>query len=265
MSRKIILAYWVFVVFLFSCNGIDVERNATSVSPPVEQDLDSLYRYYFAERPNDYASEAIIERGKIYPRDAAPSDSSFLVFRGQLLEVLQQKDLIALLPMLDLQIDCGSDCTGRAAFARLWELDDPARIPDSPFWEASLAVLQAGGAFDQEGRFLAPYVFAQWPAAYDPARYALVGGGMVRMRAEPGLSTPIVTNLSHTIVEVLNSSGPEATIGGVTYPWWQVTTLDGKTGYVWGGFMRSPQGPRAGFTTAAGSWKMTFFWPGELR
>jgi len=262
--KYIMLQYWVLTLIIFSCEGVNV---ANKSKVPVEVttealDLDSLYRYYFAERPNDYSTEAIIERGKIYPRDAAPLDSSFLVFRGQLLEVLRQKDLIALLPLLDLQIDCGTAGTGRSAFARLWGLDDPDGMADSPFWEALAAVLQEGGSFDRQGRFLAPYVFAQWPDSYTTAEYALVDGGMVRMRAEPRLGAPIVTNLSHAIVQVVDPSGPQETIGGATYPWWQITTLDGRNGYVWGQFMRSPEDPRAGFALKDGQWKMIFFLPG---
>lgn len=259
--------FYLFLLFLtgLACGKQDKEQVNTEISQQVSAaHRDSLYQHYLAEKPNDYPTDAILERGKLYPEDQAPLDSSFLIYRGQLLDAVRKKDLIALLPLVDQNIKCSfGGCQGKAGFAEMWDLDDPAKIKDSPLWSELEAVLTEGGAFDRQGRFTAPYIFANWPESYDAFEYAVIAGRMVRMRAEPRLGTSIVTNLTYDILKLVNTNGPEETIGGETHRWIQLETLDGKPGHVWGKFVASSVDFRAGFEQKEGSWKMTFFLAGD--
>jgi hypothetical protein len=265
MKTKNLLFLLLMLAALLSCGQketgqADTEADAISTLA----NRDSLYQHYFAEKPNEYPTKAVLEKGKLYPEDQAVLDSSFLIYRGQLLDAIQNKDLIALLPLLDQNIKCSfGDCQGKAGFAEMWHLDTPDKGKASPLWAELESVLIEGGSFNGERRFTAPYIFTNWPESYDAFEYAVIAGRMVRMRAEPRLGASIVTNLTYDIVKVVNTNGPDETIDGETHRWIQLETLDGKAGHVWGKFVASPIDFRAGFEQRDGRWKMIFFLAGD--
>lgn len=265
MKTKTLLYLCVLLTATLACRNNNTDQpDAKNSTVLTAEDRDSLYQYYLNKKPNDYPTDAILEKGKLYPEDAAPLDSSFLIYRGRLLEAVQNKDLIALLSMLDQNIKCSfGDCTGKAGFAQLWELDNPDQIGQSPLWQEMEKVLVEGGSFDDSGHFAAPYIYANWAETYDAYEYGVIAGRMVRMRAEPRLGTGIVKNLTHDVVKIVDRDGPDETINGETHPWVELQTLDDKNGHVWGKFVASSIDFRAGFQKKAGDWKMTFFLAGD--
>lgn len=244
--------------------GDNSSSETLSAAQNFEENKDSLYQYYLSQPPNDFPTKAVFEKGKLYPEDGASLDTSFFIYRGQMLEAVGKKDFLALLPMLDKNIKCSfGTCEGKAGFAELWQLDNPEKVAASELWPILERVLTNGGAFDQENRFVAPYIFSNWSESYDAFEYGLIAGGGVRMRASPDLGSKILKNLSHDIVKILDTQGPDETIGGETFPWIQVETLDGTMGYVWGKFVASSIDFRAGFEKDAEGWGMTFFLAGD--
>lgn len=265
-TTKIILL--TVLTFLGLACGRSKDGAAKSGAAPTEEMdavmKDSLYHHYLTEKPNDYPTKAILEKGKLYPEDGAPLDTSFLIYRGELLKAVRQKDFLSLLPMIDNNIKCSfGDCQGKAGFAELWQLDDPEKVASSEVWSILEKVLTEGGAFDGDHRFVVPYIFANWPASYDAFEYGLIAGGGVRMRAGSDLGSKILKTLSHDIVKILDTQGKEETIGGETFPWIKVETLDGVSGYVWGKFVASSVDFRAGFEKDEEGWGMTFFVAGD--
>lgn len=265
MKTKNLFYLCLLVGLTLACRNKNNNSEGTEVAAVLSVEArDSLYQHYLAEKPNEYPTKAILEKGKLYPADAAPLDSSFLIYRGKLLDAVRNKNLIALLPLIDQNIKCSfGGCQGKAGFAEMWELDQPDQIAASPLWLTLEQILVEGGAFDNGDFFTAPYIYANWPDAYDAFDYGAIAGRMVRMRAEPRLGTSIVTNLTYDIVKVLDADGPEETINGETYPWVKLETLDGKSGHVWGKFVASSIDFRAGFEQKAGDWKMTFLVAGD--
>lgn len=228
------------------------------------EDTDSLYQHYLTQKPNDYPVNAILERGKLYPEDAAPLDTSFLIYRGRLLDAVNNKDLISLLGLMDGDIQCSfGGCQGKTDFAAEWELLSPEKMASSTLWKTLEGVLMGGGAFENEAFFSAPYYYARWPEDYDPFEYGLITGEMVRLRAKPQLGSDMVAYLTQDVVKVLDTNGPQETINGEAHPWIKIESLDGKTGYLWGKFFASSMDYRAGFERQNGDWKMVFFLAGD--
>ncbi|GAB5554011.1 MAG: hypothetical protein Sapg2KO_36020 [Saprospiraceae bacterium] len=272
MKNKTQFFCLLLLCFLFACGGRDKNATTTpttsSPSPDLAAIQDSLYEYYMETRPNDYPKQPIIEKGKLYPVDEAPIITDFLIFRGQLLDIVREKDFVRLIPLIDQNIkaDFGED-SGKAGFIKMWGLNDPAKINDSELWSTLERVLSEGGSFhsyDGKRSFTAPYTYSNWNDEYDGFEYVLVKGGGVRFRALPNLNSKIITNFSHDYVKLLDLNGPEQTIGGETYNWAQVESLDGEMGYVWGKFIQSHLDFRAGFEEQApGKWRMIFFVAGD--
>lgn len=271
MKNKTQFFSLLLLCFLFAC-GADKNTTGKNQSASQTADLaenrDSLYQHYLEAKPNDYPTKAILEKGKLYPVDAAPLDTSFLIFRGQLLDIIRTKDFVRLIPLIDQNIkaDFGTD-SGKAGFIEMWNLNDPTKINDSELWDTLEGVLKEGGSFgsyDGLRSFTAPYTYSNWSDQYDGFEYVVVKGGGVRFRALPNLNSKIITNFSHDMVKLLDLNGPEQTIGGETFNWAQVETLDGKMGYVWGKFVQSHLDFRAGFEEQApGKWRMVFFVAGD--
>lgn len=271
MTNKTSFFGLLLLCFLLAC-GPDKNTSTSAISQEQSADLaetrDSLFKHYLENKPNDYPTQSILEKGKLYPVDAAPLDTSFLIFRGQLLDIIKAKDFIRLIAIVDQNIKASfGDDNGKAGFINMWNLNDPAKINQSELWANLEKVLREGGSFNvyDGGRsFTAPYTFSNWSDQYDGFEYVVVKGGGVRFRAEPNLSSKIITNFSHDYVKVLDMNGPEQTIGGETYNWVQVESLDGKMGYVWGKFIQSHVDFRASFEEKSpGKWRMVFFVAGD--
>lgn len=272
MSNKIKLFFLLLISALSSCVSQDSTKSSQgpseNQSDNTYENQDSLYQVYMDSKPNDYAIRPVLEKGKLYPVDEAPADSSFFIFRGQLLDIVRAKDFIRLIPLVDQNIKAsfGED-SGKVGFINMWDLNDPDKITQSELWPTLERVLSEGGSFsraDGVRLFTAPYSFSDWPDQYDGFEYVLVKGAGVRFRALPDLGSKIISNFSHDIVKVLDQNGPEQTIGGETHPWVRVESLDGETGYVWGKFIQSHLDFRAGFEEKApGKWRMVFFVAGD--
>lgn len=265
MKTKNLLYLCLLITGILACRNKKVTPEETKSATILSiEDRDSLYQRYLAEKPNEYPIQAVLEKGKLYPEDQASLDSSFLIYRAQLLDAVRNKDLIALLPLMDQNIKCSfGGCQGKLGFAEMWDLNTSDKGKNSPLWSKLESVLIEGGSFDGQGRFTAPYIFANWSESYDAFEFGVIVGRMVRMRSEPRLGTSIVASLTYDVVKVLDVDGPEETIGGETHRWIQLETLDGKPGHVWGKFVASPIDFRAGFEQKDGRWKMIFFLAGD--
>lgn len=272
MSNKSLYFCLLLICFLFACIDRDAKTSkntsANDSSIDIQENRDSLYQHYMEAKSNDYSTKAILESGKLYPVDEAPLDSSFLIFRGQLLDIIRAKDFVRLMPLVDQNIKASfGDANGKEGFIQMWNLNDLNKINSSELWSTLESVLQQGGTFSSAGgrrSFTAPYTFSNWPDQYDAFEYMVVQGTGVRFRALPELNGKIITNLSHDIVKILDRNGPEQTIGGETHNWAQVESLDGEMGYVWGKFLQSPIDFRARFEEKApGKWRMVFLVAGD--
>ena len=262
------LFFLILSISLFACGPRqDKGKSVAQIDPATQRAItDSIYQHYLEKQVNDFPTKAVYERYKVYPVDAAALDTSFLIYRGQLLDIVQQKDVIQLLPMIDpnIKVDFGGG-GGIADFVKMWKLEDKDQTSDSALWPLLENILSNGGLFSNGGRtFSAPYTYANFPNNEDAFSSVVVSGGGVRMRATSSLGSKIMTNLSHDVVELLDQDGPDQTIQGETYPWIYVKTKKGEDGFVWGKFITSPLDFRALFDkSTTGNWKLSALVAGD--
>ncbi len=266
MRRGTIYVMLLYAVLSAGCSGgtepegaaeDSLERKAQKADPA---SLRQAYQNYQEAREDPMPTHQIEEAGKLYPVDEAPLDTAFFVFREELIDAVEEKNIFAVMEAVadDIKVGSGGE-NGIAAFAGAWQLESEEKTQQSPLWKVLAEMLRRGGAFHKDRRrFVAPYVYATWPEEYDAFTHAAVNGAGVRLRSEPSLRSRILTMVSYDIVEFLGEEDKTETIDGKTYPWIHLKTPDGTEGYLWGKFIDRPTGYRAGFEKRDDVWKMVF-------
>lgn len=269
--RAILWGLIALLAVLQSCKPGDGQQEAGQVAnafvPLSADSLRNLYGSFLAKaKTTAMPTRQIIEVGKLYPVDQAPLDTGFYVFRELLRQTVANKDAIGLMKVVDPQIQCSfGDDNGAAAFVRQWEIDTPAKTPASQLWGVLDGILAGGGVFDEaKNEFYAPYVSGTFPQQYDSYTYGAITGSGVRLRAEPNMNSEILKTISYDIVEILETSPKDDTIGGKVFPWHKVRMADKKEGYIFGQFLGMTVGYRAVFVRKGPQeWKMTVLVAGD--
>ncbi len=267
-----ILALTLCAGFLLcACGGpkpdTDQGADADSVSRPrlSPDSLARLYAAYRAEQADPMPAEAPVERGKLYPVDEAPLDTSFFVYRQQLLQAVERRDVFALLDAVaeDIQTDAAQD-NGAAGLVELYQLD-ASNTDTLPIWAILERVLREGGTFGPDGStFTAPYYFANWPSHKPPAAHVAITGSGVRIRSVPGLNGEIVKTVSYPIAKLITYEESKTEIGGEWHPWVQIELEGGVKGFVYGKFVGAPSGYHLRFAEKQpGYWVMTHLLNGD--
>ena len=198
--------------------------------------------------------------------DDAPKDATLFAFRNNLLKSVQAHDVKAVLDVLDPTVLSGFDGEeGVDAFKARWKLNDKPEA--SALWKELGEALRLGGKINKgqnEIYFIAPYSYFALPEEYDPIDYGLAVGEGVNVRSKPDENAEVVQKVGRIIVRLYDEQNPKvATIGNETLPWRKVGLPDGKAGYIWGKFVRSPNDYRVGFSNRSGQWKMIYFVAGD--
>ncbi|MEM7104258.1 MAG: SH3 domain-containing protein [Bacteroidota bacterium] len=203
------------------------------------------------------------EVGKLNPVDEGANDPTFVEFRNNLKAAIERKDVDYVLSQCheEIKISFGAE-SGVKDFQTMWFGDKP---DESEFWQTMSKILDLGGTWFSETpvTFVAPYIFTTFPDEYDAFTHAAITGQGVRLRDKPTRSGKHLSTLSYNIVQWQGEGERHETIGGETYPWVKVKTLDGTEGYIFGKYVHSPIGFRAGFSKYDEGWKMKFFVAGD--
>jgi hypothetical protein len=186
---------------------------------------------------------------RLLPVDEAATKPDFLAYRARLRTAVEKRDTAALIDASDPGIRLGFDASGGSARLRTMFSERPE------LWEELRAVLALGGSFSSPTAFAAPYVYSRWPSVLDSFECAAVVGRNVRLRMSPQLDGRIVTTVSHSIVRLLQT--------GAEKQWSSVRLGDGRMGYIWHAYVRSPVDYRALFNLIDGRWRMTAFVAGD--
>jgi hypothetical protein len=254
----------VLSIAILSCKKSDsTEKSYTesiASSSTSQLSADSL-RVIFQERikvqEDLFPSRQIIEKDKLYPVDEAPLDTLFFVFREQLKDAVQQKDIFFLLDKVDENIVIGEQAQGLSAFAQKWGLTSEAATLESSLWDVLDRLLLSGGVFNEfKSQFIAPYYFATFPDGSPTANAGIIAGSGVRMRSAPNLNSKIIKNLTHDLIEILEVSSEKTTISEETFPWIKITTRDQREGFVWGKFVEKPLEEQLVFRKTEKGWKI---------
>ncbi len=204
------------------------------------------------------------------PEQPESVDPDFLTFWKELESAVEAKSWAQLKPLLSEEIMFGSmaDDPGLENFARYYGLNETP--PDPDLWQSLGNLMRIG--YTQDGddpnSYWMPYFSRGWDHVnYDPFEgYQLITGDNVNVRDAPSLKGKKIGQLHYQIVLADWSEGPEMTLGGETYRWVKIKTVD-KTpieGYVWGKFVHSTFSMRVGFAKGSGdSYKIGSIMEGE--
>jgi hypothetical protein len=185
----------------------------------------------------------------LLPVDEAGSKPDFLQYRARLQMAVERRDVAAVIEASDSGIRLGFDASGGADTLRKLLADR------SELWDELRDVLGRGGRFSSPASFAAPYVYSNWPERFDSFACAAVTGTNVRLRAAAALDAPIIATASHSILRLIEPA--QGTL------WARVQLGDGRIGYMWHAYVRSPVDYRALFSLIEGRWKMTAFVAGD--
>ena len=188
---------------------------------------------------------------RVLPVDEAASRPDLLEYRFRLQRAVEQRDVDAVVAAADPGIRLGFDASGGTTALRKLFADRPES------WEELRRVLALGGSMSSSTSFAAPYVYSRWPEGFDSFECAAITGRNVRLRSAPRLDASIVTMVSYAIVQQVNDAVDEKNL------WVRVRLGDGRTGYVWHAYVRSPVDHRALFNLIDGRWRMTAFVAGD--
>ena len=186
---------------------------------------------------------------RLLPVDDAASKPDFLQYRARLRMAVERRDVEAVVDAMDPSIRLDFGGTGGVAAFR-------TRVADSPeLWEELGVVLARGGRFTSPTSYAAPYVYSNWPEHFDSFECAAVTGTKVRLRSASALDAPIIASASYSVVRLIEPPKGEV--------WSRVQLGDGRAGYMWHAYVRSPVDYRALFNLIDGGWRMTAFVAGD--
>ncbi|MBV6655375.1 MAG: SH3 domain-containing protein [Mameliella sp.] len=254
----------VFILALTISIGCQNDHNTKAteeqtISTTLPDSIRQLYRDYLSTDTKDWPTEQIRENHKLYPVDEAPLDTSFYVFRQQLLQSIRNHNAFQLLDAIDKNITVSeAQQPGAAGFVTHFGLT-PTAGDSLPIWSILENILEQGGVFEaNKDVFTAPYLTATWPSAYAPATHGAISGKGVRIRSAPTLSSSIVKTVSYEIVKYIEETDKIESIGGGTFPWHEIELSNGQKGFVYGKFLARPNGYQAIFKRIApNQWAIT--------
>lgn len=266
--KPLFLILTCFVVFSACSNSggdAQAEDEIRDAAPVMNDSLRAVYSRELSRQKDPLPLTQVREAGKLYPVDQAPKDSLFFLFRKMLIDAVNRKDIFTLMKNVDPGIKYSfGDPEGLAGFIKTWGLTSPEEAQQSEIWKVLDHVLNQGGIFTSSQEFVAPYYFATWPDEVDAFEYLAVIGGGVRLRESGTVNSKILKTISYDIVKSLERSENIDTIGGQGFPWYKVKMADELEGYVFGQFIGSPIGFRAGFRKEHGKqWKLVFLVAGD--
>ena len=164
---------------------------------------------------------------ELLPVDHSDRDPSFAEFKTKLLQAIENDDREFLASVLDRP-----------------DSRDPRSldVAVSKFrWQMLRDVLLLGVTRERDGRFCAPYIDTRFPGSPgDKFDYGIIIEEDVELKTEPYEAAPVASRLSYDVVVKDHSFSLSDRIEGERHEWLKVTTMDGRSGYVWGKYVRNP-------------------------
>jgi hypothetical protein len=190
---------------------------------------------------------------KLLPTDEA--DASFAAFRRELLAALERRDTAFLYSILSPSIkNSFGGVDSVSGFRRVWDMEQP---DSSRVWRTLARALSMGGLMRGEN-FVAPYVFAAWPAGIDAFEHVAITGENVPAHAAADTASAMVARLTYSILplrEAIDFDDPAAMA--------QLTLPDGRTVWVRSTDIYSPVYWRAIFEKQNDRWIMIVLIAGD--
>ena len=200
----------------------------------------------------------------VMPVDEGYKDKSFHEFRTKLLKCIERRDKEFLIKIVDKDIkySFGDDDSGIKRFCEEWGLNKNS--DKSEIWKELRKVLVLGGRFDEEGAFIAPYVFTDFPDGEEFDSYTdyIVIDKNVKIYEKPyfesNFKSKIAGEVSYEVIKTIATYERE-----LPDSWEEVMTAKGIKGFIERKNIRNATDYRAFFKKINGNWKMTIFIAGD--
>jgi hypothetical protein len=209
-----------------------------------------------AEKP------ATFEDVTLYPVDQGQYIESFRDFRKNLLEIAENKDLEALDPFIDRNINFTfGPGQGYQDFLKFWDLKPGHKTSRSEtFWKEFKRVLKYGGSFVGEDMFAAPYYYSVWPDNFDSYTFGVIIGEDVNIYTRKGDTLMPAGTVTYKIVKPVY--GESLKYNDLEYI--GVNLSDGRQVYVYKYFAGRPIDCRAVFEKDKNAkWRLITFISGD--
>lgn len=187
---------------------------------------------------------------QLQPVDTAEKDSSFSVFRNNLIKACESFDSVFLYQHVagDVMVHFGEDGKGLVAFRNKFE---PQNIK-SPVWDILPRLMRKGCVFDSLDKVtsvVCPYIHALFPDSLDPAAHVVLWEDDVPVLKSAEISADTLALLDYAILQI-RAWEPDG--------WVAVSLPDGKThGFVKEEYCYDSSEYRVYFEKRKGVWKIT--------
>lgn len=202
-----------------------------------------------------WSSTDSYKKATVKPRNDVAEGSDFAKFLTTYRQALEERDeaYVKAHTHPNVKISFGG-ASGWDGLVNYWSLDEGS----DAFYKMMKTTLKFG-AVDSSGglgnSYTAPYVFTDFPAAYDAYTHTVVTGANVNVRTRPSVeASEVITKVSHEVLKVLDSDKDG---------WTKVQLPDGTRAYISSNYVWSPIGYRARFTKVDGTWLLEFFVKGD--
>lgn len=199
---------------------------------------------------------------RMIPRDDTGSDPSFAAFIATLKADAQRGNTRKLLSAIASDVRMDFEPSSPAEVMKRFDIKDG--VP----WRVLLSALRLGSARESDGSFVAPYFSAPSFYGIDYGEIVVTGAN-VHVRAEPRKDAAVVGTLSHQVVtlgpddpfdpELFLTSDEPSDVSA----WAQVLLPSGRSGYIYGAYVRSPGWYRFAFRRVNGVWKIVAVTSGD--
>ncbi|MTI49666.1 MAG: WG repeat-containing protein [Firmicutes bacterium] len=200
---------------------------------------------------------------RVFPKDSLDSHPEFKGFYEEFITALKNKDVIYLSKHISDEIQFNFEYPlSKEQFLDYWDLKENPN--ESRLWQTMQETLVAGGVFKDENKFIAPYVFVNFPEEFDPLSYGVCKDNNVSVHIEPNNNSMIMKNLDHLIVKVIDWNVQVKDKNGKINKWLKIQLPGGSKGYVYPEDIISPVGYKIQISKdEKGIWKIDFFIAGE--
>ncbi len=212
---------------------------------------------------NDQDEEFEVSFPTLEPINQSEINDELTATLKGILKAVDNKNISKLLTYFDknIKVSFGGD-SGIEGLKSYWKLNKNPR--KSEIWQEIKNAIEIGGTFEDDNNYWTPYVFTNFPEAYDVFENAAVVGTAVRMRDKPSLKGEIIAELDYEIVKLTNTEGQQReTIGNEIHYWNEVIRQNNQKGYIYGKYLRSPIDYRIGMTNDSGKWLIDIFVAGD--
>jgi len=257
----------------FSSFEKDGRKSDITIYPRAEALNYLKYHHRKIEKPKIPEFDKITVTPK---KDEAYKDPYLVKTLNELKRAVNEKNYEVLISYIsgDITFEGSDGNDGKSNFIKYWRLDSDPK--NSSFWKELKEVLRLGGgdyhsAQNGEGDFYTvPYLYNAPTAVLDDFDFCYATGENVNVRERPRADSKAVARISfegvYTRFDFNNHDLERLSCDEIKdekYLWYRVALSSGKTGYVYGEYLRSSIDYRMGMRNTGNKWRIKFFFAGD--